>query len=307
MYPDEIPTSVSVLPAGWMKYRDELAAVGEKYPEYFRDLDKKKHNYDEYGSERYTLGEWTDAWGCVWSNIKQGHDSIVTGHPLPTRESVLTFTPPDVDDGIPHGFMYLRLADLRGFEEIMIDFAEEPPELQILIDKVCDYNVGLVKKRLETHEGWLMHFGDDLGMQTSLAMGPGKWRKYLKPAFAKIYAPIKQAGKMVYMHTDGHIYEIIPDLKDCGVDIVNPQYRANGIDNLQRVCRGNICVNLDLDRQLFPFASPKDIDDHIHEAVEKMYLREGGLMLSAEIDDGVPLDTIDCICASLRKWKTYKK
>jgi hypothetical protein len=62
-----------------------------------------------------------------------------------------------------------------------------------------------------------------------------------------------------------------------------------------------------LDRQLFPFASPKDIDDHIHEAVEKMYLPEGGLMLFAEMDDGVPLKTIDCICASLRKWRTYKK
>ena len=45
------------------------------------------------------------------------------------------FNEPAVNDGLPHGFMYLRLADLRGFEELMIDFAEEPPELQMLIDK----------------------------------------------------------------------------------------------------------------------------------------------------------------------------
>lgn len=306
-YPDEIPTSVSVLPAGWMKYRGDLAAIAEKYPEYFKDLEKRKQNYDDYGSERNKPGTRVDVWGCVWSNIRAGHDSIVTGHPLPTRESVRTFSPPSVDDGIPHGFMYLRLADLRGFEELMLDFAEEPPELQMLIDMVADYNCEQVKRKLKTFDGWLMHFGDDLGMQTSLPMGPEKWRKYLKPAFAKIYAPVKAAGKYIYMHTDGHIYEIIPDLKECGVDIINPQFRANGIDNLQRVCRGKICVNLDLDRQLFPFASPKDIDDHIHEAVEKMYLPEGGLMLFAEMDDGVPLKTIDCICASLRKWRTYKK
>lgn len=37
--------------------------------------------------------------------------------------------------------MYLRLMDLRGFEEIMIDFAEEPPELQHLINIVLDYNI----------------------------------------------------------------------------------------------------------------------------------------------------------------------
>jgi len=32
---------------------------------------------------------------------------------------------------MPHGFMYLRLSDLRGFEEMMVDFGEEPPELQM--------------------------------------------------------------------------------------------------------------------------------------------------------------------------------
>ena len=115
-----------------MKYRDALARIAKKYPEYFGNLEKKKQNYDDYGSERYAEGEKTDVWGCVWSNIKQGHDSIVTGHPLPTRESVRSFTPPTVDDGLPHGFMYLRLADLRGFEELMIDFAEEPPEQRTL-------------------------------------------------------------------------------------------------------------------------------------------------------------------------------
>ena len=35
----------------------------------------------------------------------------------------------------------LRLADLRGFAELMMDFAEEPPELQTLIDVVLAYNL----------------------------------------------------------------------------------------------------------------------------------------------------------------------
>ena len=43
---------------------------------------------------------------------------------------------PTEDMDFPHGFMYLRLSDLRGFEEIMVDFAEEPPELPP--DEPCD-------------------------------------------------------------------------------------------------------------------------------------------------------------------------
>ena len=48
--------------------------------------------------------------------------------------------------------MYLRLADLRGFEELMIDFAEEPPELQLLIDIVLEYNMRQLKIILENNK-----------------------------------------------------------------------------------------------------------------------------------------------------------
>ena len=84
---------------------------------------------------------------------------------------------------------------------------------------------------------------------------------------------------MIYMHTDGCIYDIIPDLNDCGVNIINPQFRANGLENLKRVTRGEgrnkMAVNLDLDRQLFPFAKPSQIEDHIMQCVEELYLPSG--------------------------------
>jgi len=107
------------------------------------------------------------------------------------------------------------------------------------------------------------------------------------------------------MHTDGCIYEIIPDLIDCGVNIINPQIRANGLDNLVRVCKGKVCVALDLDRQLFPFASPTEIDDHVREAVQKLGSPEGGLWLVAEIGADVPLENIEAICAALEKYRVY--
>ena len=107
------------------------------------------------------------------------------------------------------------------------------------------------------------------------------------------------------MHTDGHIVEIIPDLMDCGVDVVNPQIRANGIDRLADACKGKISVSLDLDRQLLPFCAPGDIDDHVGEAVEKLGSSQGGLWLQGEIDDGVPLENIDALFKAMVKYSTY--
>ena len=116
---------------------------------------------------------------------------------------------------------------------------------------------------------------------------------------------MRDAGHYIYMHTDGHIYEIIPDLVECGVNIINPQIRANGLGNLARVCKGKVCVSLDLDRQMFPFCRPSDMDPHVREAVEALGSPKGGLMLLAEVDDGVPLENIDALATALEKYRSY--
>ncbi|MCC6443636.1 MAG: hypothetical protein IT210_09310 [Armatimonadetes bacterium] len=299
--PEFIPVAVGFLPATWMKYREALDDLVTRYPIIFGKQRAGARDFDAVGGT-YVAGEHVDAWGCVWSNVLTGAEAIVTGHPVPTREAVRTLKPPDPGSGLPHGFMWLRLSDLRGFEELMVDFAEEPPELQTLIDTVLEYNLGETKRLLEGRPE-MMGFGDDLGMQRSLAISPAVWRKYLKPCYAAIYGLCRRAGVWVYMHTDGHILPIIPDLIDCGVNVLNPQIRANGLQGLVKACKGRVCVNLDLDRQMFPFCTPQQIDAHIREAVKSLGSPEGGLWLTAECGPDVPLENIEAICQGLEKYR----
>lgn len=302
--PSRIPISMHILPATWIKYREGLDAVVRKHPILFPNYNGKQR-YDEVAVETYHAGDHVDEWGCVWSNVSHGMEAIVTGHPVPTREAVRTLKAPAiVKPELKHGFMYLRLGDLRGFEEIMLDFAEEAPELQQLIDIVLEHNMKKLELMLQKRPE-MVYLGDDLGMQKGLAMGADKWRKYLKAPFARIYRRCHDAGTLVYMHTDGCIWEIIPDLIEVGVDVLNPQYRANGLDNLVRTCKGKVCTNLDLDRQMFPFADAKQIDEHIEECVAKLGSREGGLWLFSECAPDVPLQTIAAIATSLEKHSTY--
>jgi hypothetical protein len=107
------------------------------------------------------------------------------------------------------------------------------------------------------------------------------------------------------MHSDGHIAEIVPDLVDCGVNVINPQVRANGLEALAEACRGKVCVDLDLDRQLFPFCTPQDIDDHVRQAVKALGSPEGGLWLKAEIGFDVPLENVEAICMALERYRSY--
>jgi hypothetical protein len=289
-----------------MKYREQLDEIADQYPDVFGRQRRANRDYDAVGGT-YVEGDHLDPWGYVWHNIQTGMEAFVTEHPVETRAKVHTLQPPEEDTGFPHGFMFLRLTYLRGFENMLIDFADEPPELQMLIDKVLTYNLCQAEQRL-THlpsEPSIVTFGDDLGLQRSLPIHPNTWRKYLKPCFEQIYRPFREKGHYVYMHTDGHILPIIPDLIDCGVNIVNPQVGANGLANLAKSCKGKICVDLDLDRQHFPFWTPEEIDTHIREAVEILGAPEGGLWLKAELGHEIPLKNIKAICAALDKYRFY--
>jgi len=304
--PEYIPVGVGILPRAWKLHREKLDAICGRHPIIFGEVKVGERDYDQVGG-LYVEGEHVDPWGYVWENVAEGMDAYVKVHNVPTRADVHKLKAPEVHDGMPHGFMFMRLYYLRGFEELMLDFAEEPPELQRLIDIVLDYNLRELEHRIEQQGPGekFMYFGDDMGMQHALPISPATWRKYLKPCFARIFRRCKEVGWWVYMHSDGHIWEVIPDLKECGVDVINPQVRANGLDNLARVCKGRICVNLDLDRQMFPFCTPADIDAHVREAVEKLGSPEGGLWLSAEIGPDVPLENVEAICTALEKYRAY--
>ncbi|GHU75520.1 hypothetical protein AGMMS49992_19690 [Clostridia bacterium] len=305
--PEHLPVAVSLLPAAWLRYGDELRDLCSQYPVIFPTVNPDAGKPDWEYAPRYHAGKYTDPWGCVWENIHDGYDAMVTGHPLKNREDINALKPPTENMGYPHGFMFLRLTDLRGYEEMMIDFAEEPPELQKLLDIVLAYNLTQAQPILDkTQPLDVVTFGDDLGTQKALPISPVMWRKYLKPCFKAIYAPFRAADRIIYMHTDGCIHDIIPDLIECGVQVLNPQIRANGLDNLVRTCKGKVCINLDLDRQMFPFASPKEVHNHIAECVRAMYMPEGGLMLIAECAADVPLDNIRAICDALMEFREYK-
>ena len=237
-------------------------------------------------------------------------EAIVTGHPVKTEEDVFSLEIPSNRDGrLPHGFMYLRLLDLCGFDNAMYMFGDEDEAIETLVNKVFTYNKYQVEALIDKF-GPIATFGDDQGTQTGLAIGLDRWRKYLKPCYKALYGMIKERHPetLIYMHTDGCIHKIMPDLVECGVDMINPQFRANGLDNLVRVCRQEqiIPINLDLDRQLFPFASPTELDEHVHECVEALYLPQGGLCLNVELNYETPIENCAAILEALEKYRHYR-
>ena len=330
-HPEWVQCHVSIMAATWMKYRDEVEDIVLSHPKVFPGFKKGQIDFDFPSlPPLYEFGQHTDSWGTVWNNIERGLDSIPIEEPLSDWAAFDTWEPPDPltqgdwgpqpdwnkvaenmkksresgglasGGGLPHGMFFMRLYYLRGFDNLMLDMAMDDPRLYKLIKVVEDYNVAVIQAYIDAGAE-IMGFGEDLGMQHALPISPDMWRKYVKPSYEAMFGPCRDRGIPVLLHSDGHINEIIPDLIDVGVTLINPQIRANGLENIEQVMKGKIAINLDLDRQLFPFASKQEIQDHMGQAYDTLFMEEGGLELNAECEPDVSLGNIEVIVETLEE------
>lgn len=327
-YPEWLPVQISIIPATWFHYGEKIEKLVLAHPTLFPNY-KEGDFHNIKLSRSYQMGKWVDIFGTTWENIEHGQEAnpVLEEPPLDNWDDLDTYklpNPLEIDlfgetinwderaanvravkaqgdlaaGGLWHGAMYMRLYYVRGYENFMIDVAMQEPRLQNLIDMVLNFNSQVVEKWVDLGIDYF-DFRDDLGIQKSLPISPKSWRQYIKPSFSQLFGLCRENGVYVGLHTDGHILDIIPDLIECGVQLLNPQVRPNTLEGLKRVCTGKVALKLDLDRQLFPFASKQELRDHIHQAVDMLALPEGGLMLLAECSMDVPLENIETIFTTL--------
>jgi uroporphyrinogen-III decarboxylase len=99
------------------------------------------------------------------------------------------------------------------------------------------------------------------------------------------------------------VIEVLDQLIRAGVSVLNIQDRVNGLENIKSICKGKICVDIDLDRQhLIPFGRPDEIKSHIRRVVEELSTREGGLMIEAEVHPPTPLENIKSIAEAMEQY-----
>ncbi len=336
--PSAIPIKMSVELTCWDYYDNkELLAVIKKHPYIFPDYeaierDSKDKNYPPWKRKGIP---YTDSWGCEWLAEIDGWTGIVQKPSMDSWDKLEGFIPPSyetqngwgvqdwgafeknikatkakglpVSAGLRHGHCFLTLSYMRGFENLMFDMADEDENLDKLLAMIEKFDLDFVNKVLSYDEVDIVHYPEDLGSQTNSMVSPQHFKRYIKPLYTNVMRPTKEKGKLVHMHSDGYILNLMDDIIDCGVDIINLQDLVNGIDNIKKELKGRIAIDLDIDRQsVVPMGTPKDIDDLIKEAVTKLWAPEGGLSLLHALEPPTPIENIDALFTALTKYSQYK-
>ena len=334
-YPERMPVDISLSMASRDQWRDEMEEVIVRHPRLWPGFRKGERDWDTYDfGPAYNAGQpFKDAWGCVWETSVNGIEGVVTEWPLDPWENWETWRAPNpletadrgpvdwdeirrnmeerkaqgriVAGGLPHGFFFMRLTYLRGFENMMIDMAMEEPMLWKLIEVLYEHNRIIVDQYLSMDVD-MMSIGEDLGTQTASIISPEMFRKYCKPSYEKLLEPCRNKGMHVMQHSDGYIMDLIDDLMMAGVTIINPQDLCNGIDNLRREFKGKVCIRLDVDRQtIVPYGTRTEIRELVEEEVRTLGSCKGGLELIAGVYPPTPPENVDALACAFEEFETY--
>lgn len=333
--PEWMPIYPVISGASWLQLGKELEEVVARHPVLFPGFQKGLREYpatNEYGWVDIDV-DTTDNWGVRWHRNIEGIMGIAYGHPLDDWANLAAYRAPDPltqDDWgtrdwvkaradieadraagrwtfgeLGHGFLFMRLYDLRGFENLMEDYAADEPQLQALIDLLVDYHRAVVRQYLNIGVD-VISGGDDLGTQTASMVSPATFRKWITPAYKRIFGPARAAGCQVQLHSDGHMIELIDELIDAGVTICNPQDLCNGLQEIKEAVDGRICIRLDIDRQsVVPFGTPHEIHALVEDAVRTLGSPRGGLELIVGIYPPTPPENIDALFTAFEEYRTY--
>ena len=277
---------------------------------------------------------FTDDFGCLWETTIDGMTGTVTKHPLADLSNLSDYRFPDpnvcmgigpvnweerriqvqeakqrgefVTGGLRHGHTFLQLSDLMGYQNLMYAMADEDPDLDKVIAGVEAFNTSIIRKYLEMDVD-MITIPEDLGMQQGPMISPADFKQYIKPSYQRMMKLVRDAGKIVHMHSDGDIRSLVDDIIEGGCQVINLQDLVNGIDWIAEHFRGKTCVELDVDRQLVTYSgTPKDIDDLIREEVEKIGTPQGGLMLVYGLYPGTPLENAEAVATAMEKYSGLK-
>jgi uroporphyrinogen decarboxylase len=263
-----------------------------------------KYNLEYRDEGEYTA--YTDEWGIGWRSPKDGglyYDMY--SWPLESFE-----TPEELEAGYswpeagdPNRYIGLRdkaLATIaqgkavvvgslsagvsemhawtRGFENYFTDFRLNPDLAEYIMDKVVELKM-IYWEAVLGEIGDLVDVvieADDLAGQDRLFFNPDMYRQYIKPRHTKLFSFMKtRTNAKLFYHCDGALLPILWDLKESGIDILNPlQKSAAGIDYgaIKKEYGNDICfwgAGVDTQR-IFDQGTPEEVRDDTRRNIEIM-------------------------------------
>ena len=201
---------------------------------------------------------------------------------------------------------------VRGVGQILLDLALNPEIAEYVFGRIAEFYLEYARRTLEAADGGIDIFftGDDFGTQDATMVSPAMWRRFLRPGFQAFIDLGHRYGCKVAHHTCGCVRPLIPDIIECGLDILNPlQPDVAGMDYRDINARfgGQLCFHGAISIQkTLPFGTPDDVRAEVRDRVETLAPGGGFIFCTAHnIQADTPLENIEALFDAYHTFGRY--
>ena len=288
------------------------------------------------GMKKNADGTETDIWGITWS--KAGIYVNAETHPLKDMDidGVANFTWPDPEqiwhtEGLAEEARYLydhtdyslvarnpvtpgfldRGCVMRGMDQFMMDMALNQDIARLIIDKTLEIHLKMWEMFLDAVGPYvaMVETADDLGGQENPLISPRMYRKFIKPAQQKVNELIKERAPQakIFMHNDGAIVKLIPDLIEAGVEVLNPvQPSAGGMDSafLKETFGDQLVFHGAVDQKPVE-GSEEDLRAEVRRRIDALAPGGGYILATSNVIVDPPTGNIPIIFEEARRYGRY--
>ena len=319
---DRLPTQINY-----------TAAMGEKLAAHFKvsqaDLPKLLDNHlvrvdlsypERLSEDKMSRFDW---WGAGHATNEEGY--FIRNSPLANSKDLEAFAWPDPQradlmDGAKRtieqngqeyfiapnlGFaLFERAWSLRGLEQFLMDIALDSGFASQLLERITEIQLVLIRRYLELGvDGG--YFGDDYGAQKGLMLSPTTWRQLFKPRLERLFAPFRERGLPVILHSDGQIQKIIPDLVEIGLTALNP-VQPEVLEHawLRENFGGKLAFYGGISTQtVLPGGSPQQVREAVAACRDQLAHQGTGLLLapSHRMMTDIPLENVEAMIEAFRE------
>lgn len=201
---------------------------------------------------------------------------------------------------------------LRGMEQFLMDLALDPALAEAIIEHITAYYLEYNQRVFAAAAGVcdIFMMGDDFGTQNGPMVSVDMWRRFFRKGFRQYCDLAHRYGLKVMHHTCGSVRALIPDLIDCGLDILQslqPRARAMDLSELKAEFGRDLCFHGSLDiQQTMPRGSPADVRAEVQKRMAAGKPGGGFIISTAHnLLPDVPVDNILVLYDACREFGGY--
>ena len=247
-----------------------------------------------------TTDEQFDAFPWPTSDQLNFDDLKIAARMLPQGMKIIT--------GLRGGGIYERIWMLMGFETFCIALRENPRLVARMFKKVGEFFYSVWQRLPKFESVGALFLGDDLAYTEGLMISPDVYRQHLFPWYRLLAEVCRKHDLPFWFHSDGKLWEIIPDLIEIGVNALHPiEPKAMDIREVKARCGEKLCLmgNIDLGYTLTR-GSPAEVEAEVRQRIRDIAPGGGYCVGSSNtVTEYVPVQNYRAMIEAALRWGSY--